>query len=41
MEQDDVSCLEEEIVFSQFEMTTIHLLKESLKKKVKLHQKLQ
>ena len=29
----DVSCLEEEIVFSQFEMTTLQLLKESPKKK--------
>ena len=32
----DVSCLEEEIVFSQFEMTALQLLKESLQKKVKV-----
>ena len=34
----DVSCLEEEtiIVFPQFEMTTLQLLKESLKKRVKV-----
>ena len=31
----DVSCLEEEIVFSQFEMTALQLLKESLQKKIK------
>ena len=31
----DVSCLEEEIIFSQFEMTTLQLLKKSLKKKSK------
>ena len=31
----DVSRLEEEIVFSQFKMTTLQLLKESLKKRSK------
>ena len=35
----DVSCLEEEIVFSQFEMTTLQLLKESQKKKGKVASK--
>ena len=35
----DVSCLEKGIVFSQFEMTTLQLLKESLKKKVKVASK--
>ena len=35
----ELSCLEEEIVVSPFEMTTLQLLKESLKKKEKVASK--